>query len=210
LFAAALVVAPLAILFVAKPTVGAAVFFARPSRWAFIGAAVFGGIAFLVQPGWVAEWFDAIRRNNAHWAPTTPYRAPVTFIGGPLVLLALLRWRRADARLVAAMVCVPQTLVLYDVVPLFLVPRTFWQAVFLVVISHTGHFWVRAHLPPGYHESLNYALVGQAMIWSLFLPCTAMVLLRSNEGRIPKWMERSVARWPAWLRGRPPTAHQVS
>jgi hypothetical protein len=203
LFAAAVVLPPMGLLFVAKPTVGAAIFFARPSRWAFVGAIVFGGIAFLLQPTWVAYWLDAIARNNAHWAPTIPYRAPITFVGGPLVLLALLRWRRPEARLVAAMVCVPQTLVLYDVVPLFLVPRTFWQAAGLVAASHVGHFWVRQHLPLGYHESLNYALVGQAMIWSLFLPCTLLVLRRANEGNIAPWLERIVAKWPAWLRGVP-------
>ena len=95
LLAAAATVAPLGILLVAKPTLGAAILFARPSRWAFIGAAVFGGIALLVEPRWVQHWLDAIARNNAEWAPTVPYRAPITFVGGPLVLLALLRWKAA-------------------------------------------------------------------------------------------------------------------
>jgi hypothetical protein len=81
------VIAPLGLLLVAKPTVGGAIFLTRPSRWALLGAFVFGGIAFLVQPGWVADWLDAIARDNAIWAPTVPYRAPITFIGGPLVLL---------------------------------------------------------------------------------------------------------------------------
>ena len=203
LLAAAAIVAPLGLLLVAKPTLGAAILFARPSRWAFIGAAVFGGIAFLVEPGWVQHWLDAIARNNVEWAPTVPYRAPITFIGGPLVMLALLRWRRPEARLVAALVCVPQTLVMYEAVPLFLVPRTLLQAAGLVALSHAGHFWVRTQLPPGYLESLNYSLVGQAMIWSLFLPCTVLVLRRANVGDIPAWLERSVARWPEWLRGAP-------
>jgi hypothetical protein len=199
--ASATVIAPLGLFLVAKPTVGAAIFLARPSRWAIVGAAVFGGIAFLVQPGWVADWQDAIARNNAIWAPTIPYRAPITFLGGPIVLLCLLRWRRPEARLVAALVCVPQTLVLYEAVPLMLVPRTFWQSVALVTVSYLGHTWVRIHLPPGYHESLSYALVGQAMIWSLYLPCTLMILRRRNEGELPSWLERRIAGWPASLRG---------
>jgi hypothetical protein len=96
---------------------------------------------------------------------------------------------------------VPQTLVLYEAVPLMLVPRSFWQSVALVTISYLGHAWVRLHLPPGYHESLSYALVGQAMIWSLYLPCTLMILRRRNEGELPAWLERRIAGWPPSLRG---------
>jgi len=202
--ASAMVIAPLSLVLVAKPTVGGAIFFARPSRWAFAGAALFGGIAFALQPGWVSDWLDAIARNEAIWAPTTPYRAPITFVGGPLVLLCLLRWRRPEARLVAAMVCVPQTLVLYEAVPLMLVPRTFWQSVALVAASYVGHAWVRIHLPPGYHERLSYELVGRAMVWSLYLPCTLLVLRRRNEGPLPAWLERRIDSWPEWLRGGDP------
>jgi hypothetical protein len=180
LLSASMVVAPLGLLAVAKPTVGAALFFAKPTRWFIIGGLLFGAIAFALEPGWVADWIDAIRRDNAIWAPTVPYRAPITFFGGPHALLALLRWRRPEARLVAALVCVPQTLVLYEAVPLMLVPRTFWEAVTLSASGYLGHWWVRWHLPPLYHERLSYALVGQAMVWSLYLPATIMILRRRN------------------------------
>ena len=159
-------ITPLAVLFVAKPTIGGALFLARPNRWAFLGAILFGGTAFLIQPRWIQDWLAAIAQLNAILAPTVPQRAPITFTAGPLVLLCLLRWRRPEARLVAALACVPQTLVLYEAVPLMLVPRTFWQSVGLVTMSYIGHMWVRLHLPPGYHEGLSYELVGHAMIWS--------------------------------------------
>jgi hypothetical protein len=201
LLSASMVVAPLAVLFVAKPTVGAALFIARPSRWAFVGAIVFGGISFLLHPGWMGDWLGAIARYNEILAPTVPYRAPITFTGGVLALLCLLRWRRPEARLVAALACVPQTLVLYEAVPLMLVARTFWQSVLLVAMSYIGHVWVRLHLPPVYHEGLAYDLVGQAMIWSLYLPCTLLVLRRPNAGSMPAWFETRISDWPAWLRG---------
>jgi hypothetical protein len=203
LLAASTVITPLAVLFVAKPTVGGALFLARPNRWAFLGAIVFGGTAFLIHPGWIADWLAAIARYNEILAPTVPYRAPITFTAGPLVLLCLLRWRRPEARLVAALACIPQTLVLYEAVPLMLVARTFWQSVALVASSYIGHAWVRLHLPQVYHEGLSYELVGQAMIWSLYLPCTFLVLRRKNAGRLPAWLERRIAAWPAWLRGGP-------
>jgi hypothetical protein len=203
LLAASTVISPLAVLLVAKPTVGGALFLARPSRWAFLGAILFGGAAFVIQPAWFADWLAAIAQYKAILAPTVPFRAPIAFTAGPVVLLCLLRWRRPEARLVAALACVPQTLVLYEAAPLMLVPRTFWQSVALVTMSYVGHVWVRLHLPLVYHERLSYELVGQAMIWSLYLPCTFMVLRRRNEGSLPVWLEQRMAAWPAWLRGAP-------
>lgn len=41
------------------------------------------------------------------------------------------------------------------------------------------------------------------VVMFLYVPATIMVLLRPNEGTVPAWLERSAARWPAWLRGRP-------
>jgi hypothetical protein len=38
----------------------------------------------------------------------------------------------------------------------------------------------------------------------LYIPLTLMVLTRPNEGRIPAWLERRIARWPSWLRGMSP------
>jgi hypothetical protein len=60
LLAASTVISPLAVLLVAKPTVGGALFLARHSRWAFLGAIQFGGAAFVIQPAWFADWLAAI------------------------------------------------------------------------------------------------------------------------------------------------------
>jgi hypothetical protein len=81
------------------------------------------------------------------------------------------------------------------------VPRTFWQSVAVVALSYIGYAWVRLHLPPGHRDGQSYQLVGQAMIWSLYLPCTLLVLRRSNAGELPAWLKRRIARWPTWLRG---------
>ena len=37
-----------------------------------------------------------------------------------------------------------------------------------------------------------------------YTPALYIVLRRPNEGTIPSWLERQVARWPAWARGRAP------
>jgi hypothetical protein len=44
----------------------------------------------------------------------------------------------------------------------------------------------------------------------LYVPLTLMVLKRPNAGPMPLWIERRVASWPAWLRGRPEAAAQAS
>jgi hypothetical protein len=49
--------------------------------------------------------------------------APVLRPGGWLLLLALIRWRTPEGRLLAALACVPQTGGLYDTLPLFLTIR---------------------------------------------------------------------------------------
>jgi hypothetical protein len=71
----------------------------------------------------------------------------------------------------------------------------------VVSLSYIGHLWVRLHLPVNYHDGLAYQLVGQAMVWSLYLPCTVLVLRRKNTGELPDWLERRIAGWPTWLRG---------
>jgi hypothetical protein len=109
----------LGFLFVAKPTIGAAMFAARPSWWPIVGAVILCAIAFIVQPTWVMDWRDAVVRTRHKWL----FVAPITYPGGVIVLLALLRWRRPEARLIAALASVPQTTALYEGVPLFLVPH---------------------------------------------------------------------------------------
>jgi hypothetical protein len=103
---------------------------------------------------------------------------------------------RQDARLLAALACVPQTPVLYEVVPLFLLVNTFREGTLLVVLSAlAGRIVAAAAAGTDYHTWM--AISGQWMVWLVYLPCTAMVLRRPNEGlvfRVPAWM--TVARVP--------------
>lgn len=202
LFAGAVVVPWLGILFVAKPTVGAAMFISRPSWWPIVGGVGLLAVAFLVQPAWVAEWRHALDLNATRWAPVKPYRSIVTFPGGFLALLCLLRWRRPEARLVAALACVPLTPMPYETVPLFLVPRSGGQAALLTLASlgvQVGlDAWQRVVQPTG---GQVYEMTGRTMTLVLYPLVTAMVLRRPNEGKVLAWLENRVATWPAWLRG---------
>jgi hypothetical protein len=200
LLAASFVLAPLSVVYVAKPTIGAALFVARPSWWAVGGAVALTAVAFLLDPGWVSAWRDAVARALVQAKHGFPYRAPVLMPGGVLVLVALARWRRAEARLLVALACVPHTLLPYEAVPLFLVPRGWLQCAALVALSHVAWWWVARHMPfPDFYATV--IAYTKTITVLMYLPAAAMVLARPNVGTIPPSLERLVARWPARLRG---------
>jgi len=204
LFAGAVAVAPLGVYLIAKPHVGLATFLARPTWWAVGGAMVSIAIAFAAQPTWLHDWrasmaLAGVRVGTGQGA--FQYNAPVALTGGVLVLLALSKWRRPEARLLVALACVPQSLLLYEIVPLALVPRGWKQAATYLVLSHAVWRILRAQNPwPGRVEYTNAS--GTLITLAIFLPLTAMVLKRPNEGSLPAWLETRIASWPAWLRGR--------
>src|SRR5439155_104266 len=73
-----------------------------------------------------------------------PRRRP----GGFLMPAALLRWRRPEGRLLAALCCVPHVTTLYETLPLFLVPANRYQAYLLLALSYVAAV-VQAWLVPG-------------------------------------------------------------
>jgi hypothetical protein len=110
----------------AKPTIGAAVFAYRPTRAAVAGCLSLGMIALIWYPTWPVRWFDS-RHGAHHLVP------PALLPGGWLLLAALLRWRRPEARLFGVLALVPQTFSMYDLVPLALIPRNRREALVLAL-----------------------------------------------------------------------------
>jgi hypothetical protein len=184
LLTGAVVLAPLSIILVAKPTIGAAVFAARPTWWAIGGAIVLTGVAFIVQPHWVSDWRMALLSTHVQPGKEFHSAAPVMLPGGVLALAALARWRRPEARLLAAMACVPQTMLPYEAVPLFLIPRGKLQTIAFVLLNHA--VWMVARLA-GPHEDFAALTTtyGRALVCLMYLPATLMVLRRPNEGDAP-------------------------
>lgn len=177
----------LGFLFAAKPSIGLAMLAAYPSRPAIVGAVALTVLSVVIWPWWPSAWLAGL--------PTaTHMSAPIMRWGGPLILLALLKWRRADARLLAALACVPQTPVLYEVVPLFLLVRTFREAALLVVLTAIVGKSVEA-IANGADYHVWMAINGQWMVWLIYLPCTVMVLCRPNEGPTFDWRVFGLDRW---------------
>ena len=160
----------------AKPTIGAAYLAAWPSRRAMAGMAILLGISLLLAPGWLPHWLSTIS--------VAPHiRAPVLRPGGVLLLLGLLRWRRPEGRLLAALALVPQTSMAYEMVPLFLIPGTIREMGLLVAASQIG--WVIAWraLPIDPSHDLAGMIDRQWPVWlvCLYLPCLVFVLRQSNR-----------------------------
>lgn len=209
LMAAGLVLTPFAFFWTAKPTIGAALFLVRPSWWALAGGVILFGVAFVLQPDWPLAWRDALKGASFEAGQGFPYVAPVTMPGGVLALAAIARWRRPEARLIVALACVPQTLVPYEAVALFLVPRGWRQSALLVALSYVIWWWVQFNGPYADYGS-RIDVSGRAITLLLYLPVTWMVLLRANEGRLPPSLERLSSRLPRWLRGRNSEPHPAA
>ena len=192
----------LGILLSAKPTIGFAIWVARPTRVAFVGALVLLLISLALLPGWPLSWLTALRQTSLGSAGGTPYLAPVGTFAGMLTVTLLLRWRRPEARLVLALACMPQTPLLYETVPLFLVPATIKEGGVLWLGSWVAALWVSTSGP--YDNDLaRFIVSARAVSWCLYLPCVIMILRRPNTGRVPVWLGHWLRRSssPGWIKG---------
>lgn len=183
LTAAAMAPLPLGFLFAAKPSIGAAVWAYRMDRRALAAPAVLVLLSVIADPQWPAHWFEA-SRGGIH-------PMPVMQLGGPLILLALTRWRRPEARLLIALACIPQTIAPHETVPLFLVARSRWECLYLTAATWAVSLGVpllkTAHTPPSFQTggaqfiAETMAVTGPLFVAVFYLPCLLMVLRRPNE-----------------------------
>jgi hypothetical protein len=205
LHASAYALAPLGVFLIIKPHTGLPIFFARPSWWAVGGGLACLAVAFAIDPAWMEHWRASMTFGGAHLGTSAtgyPYSAPILLPGGFFALIALARWRRPEARLLTALACVPQSLYLYDTVPLALVPRGVRQSAVFTALSYLVLMYLIHGGPWPSYPAMAVA-GGKMYTLLLYLPLTLMVLTRPNEGPVPTWLERRIASWPRWLRGMP-------
>lgn len=169
----------------AKPTIGLALLASTGSVRTFTIAIVGGAILFLIGlafvPHWPAEWLRNVR-------PQTHMIAPIVRPGGFLALAALLRWRRPEARLIAAMALVPQTTGWWDLVLLLLVASTFRESLILAVTTMVPLAYEMAFgLGDGVIDV--YPRSSLMLMAASYIPATIIVLFRPNEGPLPAWFE---------------------
>jgi len=86
----------------------------------------------------------------------------------------LFRSRIPSARLLVAMTCIPFTPSPYELVPVFLIVSSWWEASVLVLLTYVVALAVPFHLP--FPERMLAS--ADAIIQLIIAPCTALVLWR--------------------------------
>jgi hypothetical protein len=136
LYCAAYLMPPLAWMLSAKPTLGVAVAASartlRTIKFATIGTIVLFVVSIVLLPRWPAEWIAIVRQQN-DLAPA------IAWTGGGFILLAALRWRLPEARLLLAMGLVPTTAAWYEALPLLLIGKSKRECQALSLISSIGY-----------------------------------------------------------------------
>lgn len=177
LLTAAVMLSWLAFVFPLKPPLGIALLAASPRRRSLVVALAGGTLltiaAFCARPDWMISWLAALKT-------TSHMRAPALEFGGPLLLLALVRWRRLDARILLACACVPHTPSLYDVVPISLVARDFREGLVYALLTHAALFSQQL-LVPGLPPAAAATMAARILNVTVYLPALLAILVRPNR-----------------------------
>ena len=183
IFSAAFCLPWLGFVLAAKPNVGGAIALASESRkllvFAGAGTIALTAMSLILLPSWPSGWIHALS-NASHLS------APIARMGGFLVLLNLLRWRRQEARLLLLLACVPQTGSWYEALPLLLVANTRRESQILSLVSSVGFLIIR-FIVHGQPEAQFNREVSMLMLAFAYLPATIVVLRRPNDGKPPAW-----------------------
>ncbi|HZJ01063.1 MAG TPA: hypothetical protein VFD22_10415 [Gemmatimonadaceae bacterium] len=165
-----------------KPNIGLASVAYNPSFMVMLLNIIVLIVSIVMYPHWPAEWLDMIR----HRAPGN-YGSPLMIPGGFLLLLSLIRWKRPEARLLAVMAIVPQSLLFTDQLMLWLVPKTRNESMILSILSFPAMVMGAGLVGPNPGVAAYTRSMGPPILALLYLPCLIMVLRRPNEGQIPEW-----------------------
>ncbi|MDQ3222662.1 MAG: hypothetical protein M3Q75_04195, partial [Gemmatimonadota bacterium] len=179
LMVAATLVPALGFLLAVRPNTAAALWIARPSRMTLLGAGVFLGLSLAVLPSWPWDWWLAWPLDN------TPMMPPVLRPFGFVLLLAALRWRTPEGRLILAIAFIPQSTLPYELVALALIPANRLEMGIYVAGS-----WIAVAAAGGLHLSgsmAEWTATGWLVtLGAVYLPALYMVLRRKGGGGGPR------------------------
>jgi hypothetical protein len=194
-------------LVVMKPNLGLAAFAQWPTWRAVWGTVLLCGAAFLLVPDWPLYWVRQVLSMKGGATHTVlGHLSPVMVPGGVVLLLAVLRWRRPEARMVFVLSLVPQTMTFHDVLPVMLVPQTFRQSLTLGLLSHAAFLLSRNELTTETNMASMFHHTAPLALWLMYVPALILILMRPNVGAAGGWLEPLSERLPRWIRGAPEVA----
>ncbi|GIV95731.1 MAG: hypothetical protein KatS3mg057_0388 [Herpetosiphonaceae bacterium] len=133
----------------------------KPSLLGLILTAGILLLSFIILPDWPVRWLATVGSYQRV--------IPILVLPfGPLLFLALLRWRTPNSWLLVLMSVLPHRAI-YDLLSLWLLTRSWRQSLLLAALS-----WVIAF------SSLAY---DQAVVSLLFLPCLGLIFINHSRGK---------------------------
>jgi len=147
----------------AKPQIGLPVFLTGLSRRGLFACMIVAALSLMVMPRWPLLWIGQL----GHYE----HFIPLLVLPGPLLLLALWRYRDRDAILLLLAACMPQRW-FFDSFILWLIPRSRREIVWTVFFSWGAGLWRWYHAPHSFTE------VGRWTVYFIYLPMLAVVLRR--------------------------------
>ncbi len=172
LMVAAILMPALGFLLAVRPNISAALWIARPSWLALLGAILFFGLSLAIYPSWPREWWMALPADTAFLAP--PILRPMGF----LLLLAAIKWRTPEARLLLGMAFIPQTTLPYELVALALIPANRLEMAVYVVGS-----WM-AVVASNHMQLAEWGSTGWPIsLCTVYAPMLYLVLRRPAKGK---------------------------
>lgn len=152
----------------AKPQIGLPVFLTRVTRRGLLASALLAGLSLIWMPSWPQLWIHQWG-NYEHFIP-------LLILPGPLLLLALLRYRDRDAQLLMLASLMPQRW-FFDSFTLWLIPKNRKEILGTILVSWGAGIWRWNHVPHAYSE------VGKWAVIFLYIPMLVVILSRSQTNR---------------------------
>ncbi len=150
----------------AKPQVGLPVALTHLSRRGLAACVVVLLVTFVLMPNWLAYWIPLLKGYQHYF--------PLLVFPGPLLLLALLRYRDPDAQLLLLASIMPQRW-FYDPLILWLIPKSRREILATVFFSWGAGIWRWYHMPTSFTQ------VGRWTVLCIYLPMLVIVLRKGSK-----------------------------
>lgn len=150
----------------AKPQVGLPIVLTRLSVRGLVACLLVGVASIIVMPKWPLAWRNQLG-NYQHFIP-------LLVLPGPILLLALFRYKHRDSWLLLLSALMPQRW-FYDSFILWLIPKSRREVVWTVFFSWGAGIWRWYHIPHSFQQ------VGRWTVILFYVPMLVVLLQRSSQ-----------------------------